>query len=268
MLWRIRARADAELANPPDGCMDLIRGDVIGTFAGLGAARFAAGDVSEGIRFHPGGFAALFGVPASELVGLRVPFATCAAAFLAAASSPPTRARPTRWSAAALERRATCGACAPRHGYSERQLRRRIAESTGHGPKRLMQDRPHAAAAPRRPWRELGRALAVGARLLRRSAHGQRRPRPGSAPRRTRCSDVRFFLVAPTATTTFASSPTRQEEPMKIEFIASFAVDRPDPAKSRELYVDALGLPLEATDGDGYFHSEQSTAASTSASGR
>ena len=41
---------------------------------------------------------------------------------------------------------------------------------------------------------------------------------------------------------------------MNIEFISSFAVITPDPAKSRQLYVDALGLPLE---GDDYLHSEQ-----------
>ncbi len=40
---------------------------------------------------------------------------------------------------------------------------------------------------------------------------------------------------------------------MNIEFIASFAVITPDPASSRRLYVDALGLPLE---GDDYIHSE------------
>ena len=43
---------------------------------------------------------------------------------------------------------------------------------------------------------------------------------------------------------------------MKVQFIASMAVIAPDPAKSRELYVDALGLPLEASEGDDYFHSE------------
>jgi catechol 2,3-dioxygenase-like lactoylglutathione lyase family enzyme len=41
---------------------------------------------------------------------------------------------------------------------------------------------------------------------------------------------------------------------MKIEFVASVAVITQDPAESRKLYVDALGLPLE---GDGYVHSEK-----------
>lgn len=43
---------------------------------------------------------------------------------------------------------------------------------------------------------------------------------------------------------------------MEIEFIASFAVITPDPAGSRRLYVDALGLPLENAPGDDYAHSE------------
>ena len=42
---------------------------------------------------------------------------------------------------------------------------------------------------------------------------------------------------------------------MNIEFIASFAVVTPEPARSRTLYVDALGLPLEHADGDDYDHS-------------
>jgi catechol 2,3-dioxygenase-like lactoylglutathione lyase family enzyme len=42
-----------------------------------------------------------------------------------------------------------------------------------------------------------------------------------------------------------------------VLFIASVAVVAPDPAESRRLYVDALGLPLAAA-GDGeYFHSER-----------
>ncbi|UIJ33786.1 VOC family protein [Allobranchiibius sp. GilTou73] len=42
---------------------------------------------------------------------------------------------------------------------------------------------------------------------------------------------------------------------MELQFITSFAVITPDPQRSRELYVDALGLPLAAA-GDGYLHSE------------
>ena len=42
---------------------------------------------------------------------------------------------------------------------------------------------------------------------------------------------------------------------MEILFIASFATITPDPAVSRRLYLDALGLPLEDT--GGYLHSEK-----------
>ena len=43
---------------------------------------------------------------------------------------------------------------------------------------------------------------------------------------------------------------------MKIDFLSTVAVIAPDPAHSRKLYVDALGLPLDGEDG-GYQHSEQ-----------
>jgi catechol 2,3-dioxygenase-like lactoylglutathione lyase family enzyme len=44
---------------------------------------------------------------------------------------------------------------------------------------------------------------------------------------------------------------------MDIQFVASIAVITPDPQKSRELFIDALGLPLEASAGSDYFHSER-----------
>lgn len=43
---------------------------------------------------------------------------------------------------------------------------------------------------------------------------------------------------------------------MDVKFIASVAVIAADPAESRKLYVDALGLPLRAEAGSEYFHSE------------
>ena len=43
---------------------------------------------------------------------------------------------------------------------------------------------------------------------------------------------------------------------MDIQFITSFAVITPDPEESRALYVSALGLPLQAAEGDDYLHSE------------
>jgi catechol 2,3-dioxygenase-like lactoylglutathione lyase family enzyme len=44
---------------------------------------------------------------------------------------------------------------------------------------------------------------------------------------------------------------------MKIEFLSTVAVITPDPPASRELYVDALGLPLKGSGAEEYHHSEQ-----------
>jgi catechol 2,3-dioxygenase-like lactoylglutathione lyase family enzyme len=44
---------------------------------------------------------------------------------------------------------------------------------------------------------------------------------------------------------------------MNVLFIAGIAVVAPDPARSRKLFVDALGLPLDASPGSEYFHSER-----------
>jgi catechol 2,3-dioxygenase-like lactoylglutathione lyase family enzyme len=44
---------------------------------------------------------------------------------------------------------------------------------------------------------------------------------------------------------------------MNVQFISSFAVITPDIDTSRRLYVDALGLPLAASEGDEYLHSER-----------
>lgn len=44
---------------------------------------------------------------------------------------------------------------------------------------------------------------------------------------------------------------------MDILFVASIAVIARDPAESRKLYVDGLGLPLSASEGSEYWHSEK-----------
>src|SRR5256714_6595087 len=54
-----------------------------------------------------------------------------------------------------------------------------------------------------------------------------------------------------------SASSFRTVDGMKILFIASFSVIAPDPPKSRELYVDALGLPLSAGQDGEYWHSEE-----------
>ena len=43
---------------------------------------------------------------------------------------------------------------------------------------------------------------------------------------------------------------------MDVQFITSMAVITPDPEQSRALYVSALGLTLQAAEGDDYLHSE------------
>ena len=44
---------------------------------------------------------------------------------------------------------------------------------------------------------------------------------------------------------------------MDIEFVSSFSVIAPEPPVSRELYVDAIGLPLKGAESEAdYFHSE------------
>jgi AraC-like DNA-binding protein len=135
--WRMRAHVSFDLPVVPDGCMDIIRGDVIGSLSRPISARFEPGDGAEGIRFHPGGLPALLGVPADELVDLRVPIAAVVPRFrslcrLAAAAQPPDPLARATWEARNLRdlSRDT--------GYSERQLRRRVLAATGHSPKRLM----------------------------------------------------------------------------------------------------------------------------------
>jgi catechol 2,3-dioxygenase-like lactoylglutathione lyase family enzyme len=44
---------------------------------------------------------------------------------------------------------------------------------------------------------------------------------------------------------------------VKIEFLSTIAVIAPDPPASRELYIDALGLPLASDVGGEYVHSER-----------
>jgi catechol 2,3-dioxygenase-like lactoylglutathione lyase family enzyme len=43
---------------------------------------------------------------------------------------------------------------------------------------------------------------------------------------------------------------------MNVRFVSSVAVIAPDPPQSSRLFVDALGLPLQADEGDDYLHSE------------
>jgi hypothetical protein len=60
---------------PPDACMDIIRGDVVGSLISVLYARLHAGDEATDVRLRPGAFTALYGVPADELSDVRVPLA-------------------------------------------------------------------------------------------------------------------------------------------------------------------------------------------------
>jgi AraC-like DNA-binding protein len=137
VFWRIASEVTFELRVVPDGCMDLISGDLVGSLAHPLTAVFRPGDISQGVRFHPGGFPALFGIPASELVDLRLPIADVLPRFRSLrrlAQGAPAPDPLARAAYQARDIRVLCQAT----GYSERQLRRRVLAATGHGPKRLM----------------------------------------------------------------------------------------------------------------------------------
>lgn len=137
VCWQIVTEVEFDLRIPPDGCMDMIGGDVVGSFSGTGIARLPAGSVSRGIRFHPGGLPALSGVPATELIDLRLPVGEVIPRFrsleqLARDAPPPDPLVGAVWSSRDVRD------VARDSGYSARQLRRRVLTATGHGPKRLM----------------------------------------------------------------------------------------------------------------------------------
>jgi AraC-like DNA-binding protein len=137
VFWRIRSEVTFELRVAPDGCMDLIRDDVVGSLARPLTATFRPGDTSEGVRFHPGGFPALFGIPANELVDVRLPIANVLPRFRSLRVLAEDAPLPDPLARAAYHAR-DIRALRQATGYSERQLRRRVLAATGHGPKRLM----------------------------------------------------------------------------------------------------------------------------------
>jgi hypothetical protein len=54
---------------------------------------------------------------------------------------------------------------------------------------------------------------------------------------------------------------------MKVLLVSSMAIAAPDPAESRKLFVDALGLPRECHEGDEYYFSESIGGSSSATSG-
>jgi AraC-like DNA-binding protein len=137
VLWRMRAADDADLTIVPDGCMDLIGDDVVGSFTQAITVSFRAGDVGQGMRFHPGGFPALLGVPADELLDMRVPISELVPRFRSLAQLAASAEVPDPLARAAYAAR-DLRELSRDSGYGERQIRRRVVAATGHGPKRLM----------------------------------------------------------------------------------------------------------------------------------
>jgi AraC-like DNA-binding protein len=135
VVWRLRCDRAATMRIIPDGCTDIIGDDVVGSLSTAIVATLEPGEDTRGIRLRPGAFTALFGVPASKLVDLRVPLADV------------VRPRPLRELARDAERPDPLAeaalhapdirALARDTGYSPRQLHRRVLAATGHNPKRL-----------------------------------------------------------------------------------------------------------------------------------
>ena len=137
VVWRMRACKPTVLPVLPDGCMDVIGDDVVGSLTVPLHAPFEAGETACGIRFHPGGLPRLLGVPADELVDQQVPLREIVAGNVSLRRLAADAERPdplARAVYAARDLREVCRSS----GYSERQVRRRVLAATGHSPKRLM----------------------------------------------------------------------------------------------------------------------------------
>jgi AraC-like DNA-binding protein len=134
-IWHLRCERRISLRIPPDGCMDIIRGDLVGSLTKAIVAELEPGDETYGIRLRPGAFTALFGVPANEVADMRLPLGDVvkpkALTELARDADPPDPL-----AAAALNAK-DIRELARDSGYSERHLHRRVLATTGHGPKRL-----------------------------------------------------------------------------------------------------------------------------------
>jgi AraC-like DNA-binding protein len=134
-IWHLRSERAYALRVIPDGCTDIIRGDLVGSLSTAIVADLHRGEETYGIRLRPGAFTALFGVPANELTDLRVPLADVVEprplVELARDAAPPDPL------AAAALQASDIRALAKESGYSPRHLHRKILAATGHSPKRL-----------------------------------------------------------------------------------------------------------------------------------
>jgi len=134
-FWRLRCIRATSLRVLPDGCMDIINGDVVGSLSDALVADMQPGEEAIGVRLRPGAFTALYGVPADELTDVRVPLADVVRArpLLDAARDAD---RPDPLAAVAMATPDITG-LAKDSGYSARHLRRRVLAASGHSPRKL-----------------------------------------------------------------------------------------------------------------------------------
>jgi AraC-like DNA-binding protein len=135
-FWHLECDRATTLRVIPDGCMDLIGGDVVGSLSGALVADLQPGESTYGVRFRPGGFTALYGVPADELTDVRLPLGDVVGRMRKLRELARYADQPDPLASVALHT-ADIRALARETGYSERQLRRRVTQATGHSPKRL-----------------------------------------------------------------------------------------------------------------------------------
>src|SRR3954447_9057659 len=134
-FWHLRCLRRTTLRVLPDGCMDIINGDVVGSLSTVLHADLQPGEEAVGVRLRPGAFTALYGVPADELTDVRMPLAAVVRPRdLLAAARDADRPDPV---AAAAMYQPDLRALARETGYSERHLRRRVVAATGHSPRKL-----------------------------------------------------------------------------------------------------------------------------------
>ncbi len=136
-VWRVRASRCADLRVLPDGCVDLIGGDVVGPFTAAALFRVEPGYEARGVRLRPGAFPALFGMPASELLDERVPVAELVGRRPASLADLAADAAPPDPLAEAAMRAVGAGALSRESGYSPRHLRRRVLAAAGLSPARM-----------------------------------------------------------------------------------------------------------------------------------
>ena len=134
-FWHLRCLRATTLRVLPDGCMDIINGDLVGSLSTLLIADLQPGEVAEGIRLRPGAFTALYGVPADELTDIRVPLRDVVhPRHLLDVARDAERPDPL---AAAAMIEPDLKTLARDTGYSPRHLRRRVLSATGHSPRKL-----------------------------------------------------------------------------------------------------------------------------------